>query len=730
MSGPSLDEHRTPVWSATDLIGTAVARQRDALLHVGPAVSEYVHPTVGSLVNDLVDRIRVRPFRLAVIGQTKAGKSSFLNALARQPGLLPTDVNPWTAVVTRVHFNHPSGRSAGGTFRFFSESEWQALGEGGQLRRLQAQLLPELDIDTFQAQVAALRERAAERLGADFRQLLGLEHDYAAVTPELVTRYVADQDSASGPVFSDITRDAELFRDGGSFALPMTLVDTPGTNDPFLVREEITLSCLDEMDAAVVLLSARQAYSRADLALLRFMRGLRRDRLLVVINRMDELEQPAEQASVVTRHVARLIEDDFGESVPVLTTSARWALDAEACGVAGLPAMLSEKLAAQLVAARVATSAEIARWRSADLAGLDLAGVRAAVRRAAGFGAVEEALDRLIASSGVGQFVQQAAATLVTVAEQQEALARRDLANLEGSLKGAHSEILSGSFELDRLGVAVNRLDVTMSKLDRIAAERTAEIETVQRAGLDRLRAEIDKTVAAFMDRERAAIVFTLDQQAGSKPVRYDVSRLRKEVEQVFLSEYRALYHHIVNIQLAASQHFRRLVNDELPSTNLDVHVNVISSSFTYPSLAALARLGTFDIDPKLWARWRRAKKSLREAVTAFEDILRSEFEVIGTELVAAAEREILGPASDLQRRLNLTIMDAMHSARQRRADMLRELETIRMRREPLMQERLLEEQLTHMTAARERLRKVDGLVRILKAASEPRFDEAHAAAE
>jgi len=49
----------------------------------------------------LLDRLACR---IGVIGQVKAGKSSLINALMGKPGLLPTDVNPWTTAVTRIHF--------------------------------------------------------------------------------------------------------------------------------------------------------------------------------------------------------------------------------------------------------------------------------------------------------------------------------------------------------------------------------------------------------------------------------------------------------------------------------------------------------------------------------------------------------------------------------------------------------------------------------------------------
>ena len=40
---------------------------------------------------------------VTIIGQIKSGKTSLVNALIGAPDLLPTDVNPWTSVVTSLH---------------------------------------------------------------------------------------------------------------------------------------------------------------------------------------------------------------------------------------------------------------------------------------------------------------------------------------------------------------------------------------------------------------------------------------------------------------------------------------------------------------------------------------------------------------------------------------------------------------------------------------------------
>ena len=56
------------------------------------------------------------------------------------PGLLPTDVNPWTSVVTSLHINTPSPElNVKAKFKFFDNAEWEKLvSNGGRIGQLAA----------------------------------------------------------------------------------------------------------------------------------------------------------------------------------------------------------------------------------------------------------------------------------------------------------------------------------------------------------------------------------------------------------------------------------------------------------------------------------------------------------------------------------------------------------------------------------------------------------------
>jgi hypothetical protein len=75
------------------------------------------------------------------------------------------------------------------------------------------------ELETVRAQLEEMREKSRQRLGKSFELLLGQQHDYGYVDPELVERYVClgddvdpvhEPDNGQGR-FADITKSAELF---------------------------------------------------------------------------------------------------------------------------------------------------------------------------------------------------------------------------------------------------------------------------------------------------------------------------------------------------------------------------------------------------------------------------------------------------------------------------------------------------------------------------------------
>src|SRR5262249_10360442 len=279
---------------------------------------------------------------VAFVGQVKAGKSTLINVLVEKQDLLPSDINPWTTVITRLHFGVPDMPQSGAAFTFFNQDEWRHLSIGGRTRELTERLFPDFDWQALNRQVEDMQERARRKLGPRFKELLGTQHVFPAVEPGLLNRYVGAGDplaespaAGSDGEYADITKLADVFLDLGAFSFPTILIDTPGVNDPFLVRDEITRQNLETADICVIVLTARQPLSMADLGLIRTLRGLKKDRLIVFVNNIDQVGGGEEVLQGVRRRISATLNQEFPPTqIPIVPGSAIWARKALSAGPA------------------------------------------------------------------------------------------------------------------------------------------------------------------------------------------------------------------------------------------------------------------------------------------------------------------------------------------------------------------------------------------------------------
>ena len=77
------------------------------------------------------------------------------------------------------------------------------------------------------------------------------------------------------------------------------------------MRDTITRRTLDDPDVVVCLVSALQPLSAANLALLRLLSGLQTSKIVVFINRVDQLDDPAVDGSAVKSAVERRLRLEF-----------------------------------------------------------------------------------------------------------------------------------------------------------------------------------------------------------------------------------------------------------------------------------------------------------------------------------------------------------------------------------------------------------------------------------
>ena len=308
---------------------------------------EEVIDDLGTLGGDTIEptlrklRRQVREFEPSVtmIGQVKAGKTSLVNAMVGRPEFLPADINPWTSVVTSLHMTPAASHAAQkASFKFFSEEEWNhLLSRGGRMGELAERAGADKELEKVRRQLEEMREKSRQRLGRKFEMLLGQEHEYGYVDEELVQRYVClgddvEADEAEDPSdytqgrFADITKSADLFLGQPELPTRLCIRDTPGVNDTFMVREQITINAIRQSRLCVVVLSAHQALSTVDLALIRLISNIRSREVIIFVNRIDELTDPAREIPEIRASIQSVLKEHKGPTdAQIIFGSAFWA---------------------------------------------------------------------------------------------------------------------------------------------------------------------------------------------------------------------------------------------------------------------------------------------------------------------------------------------------------------------------------------------------------------------
>lgn len=288
-----------------------------------------VPPESVTRVTEMRGEVETFNVRVSMVGQVKAGKTALTNAMIGRPNLLPSDVNPWTSVITSVHMNTPQPLGKNAVFSFFTTQQWdQMVDAGGHLGEMARRANYDDEVTELRTQVELMQRRTKARLGRNFNLLLDGYHSFLGFTPEMIKKYVClgEEDDAADGRYADITKSADIYIENDDYVLPTVMCDTPGVNDPFLLREAVTLENLSDTDICVVVLSAHQAFSTVDIGLLRILMALKHEQLVLFVNRIDELPNPDAQIQEIDGYIRELLtSQNLPADLPIVFGSAAWA---------------------------------------------------------------------------------------------------------------------------------------------------------------------------------------------------------------------------------------------------------------------------------------------------------------------------------------------------------------------------------------------------------------------
>ncbi|MEO0702145.1 MAG: dynamin family protein [Pseudomonadota bacterium] len=576
---------------------------------------------------------------ITMIGQVKAGKTSLVNAMVGWPGLLPADVNPWTSVITSLHISPEAVTGNRASFKFFEGEEWDRLVErGGRIGELAGRAGAEDELQKLTEQTLEMREKSRRRLGDKFELLLGQEHNYGYVDQELVERYVClgddfetDTDTSNSQGrFADITKSADLFLQRPEFPIDFCIRDTPGVNDTFMMREQITIRAIRESRICVVVLSAHQALSTVDLALIRLISNIPTREVMIFVNRIDELSDPATQVPEIEQSIRETLQEHKGPATAeILFGSALWAnhvLDPNAGELSEASAAALENWADdRLEDGGNKSDAEVA-W---ELSGVPAVYAALAARIDAGIG--EEAVTK--AAKGAMNLVSSITTSehIVAMRLSDEAIAPLDRSEVPAEFNAIEArcmELLQQSFN-----------DVLY------------DFET-----------RLERSHKGFLDRATGSLIAHLEKNGETDVWHYDATGLRVLLRTAFQVFSRNAQSTSQKVFLQAAAEIRDIYLRAFNVPDDTFRLEAPPAPYV-PSPVLLGQTIALDLGKGWWNRWWQRRKGYRNYAVAFAEMIESETRPIldglkaeHAQSVSEDAREVLQEFLENQREILLNL--------------------------------------------------------------------------
>jgi signal recognition particle receptor subunit beta len=244
----------------------------------------------------ILDKVNGDTLTIGIIGQMKSGKSTFLNALLFKDALLPAASKPMTAALSLITYREQKELSA----EFYSAEEWEgitrtaALQEDSPKAKAARELL-EKSRGLGNQLASLLGQRQSAGL-EDLREYVGFDGKYMAIT-KAVTIYYPDPQLRG-----------------------VRIVDTPGTNDPVVSREQRTLDFLSTADVVILLLYAERPFDEEDREILfEKIKNVGVGKIIIAVNKYDIKFKDGELLENIQAYVKKQITKNVFElNDPVL----------------------------------------------------------------------------------------------------------------------------------------------------------------------------------------------------------------------------------------------------------------------------------------------------------------------------------------------------------------------------------------------------------------------------
>jgi hypothetical protein len=398
----------------------------------------------------------------------------------------------------------------------------------------------------------------------------------------------------------------------------------------------------------VFVVSALQPLSAGDIAMLRLLNGLYKDRIVVFINRIDQLPNPASDAAAVRAIIDKRLRVEFPAlQIPIVCGSARLA---------------SLRLESDRADRAVRHPSRAIAVRNATLqAMLEAPGDRLSDERpraptihmSSGVSEVSAAITKLMCTSGIAMLLRQIAVCLAELVRTSEVTNRAELESIDALVEARHQEsaalrrrIEQEQASLASFGERADQLQASLQEVEAHFKELVASVTEV-------LRHRLGDLVREFAEKESGALRAALQERPRQAVWRCDIMPLRHELEAAYLAACEQATADLDRIEQFLYPQLKRIVASLLPAYNGSLLEVPAWPQGVMPSVTALGDKVTMDLGTSWWSRWFAGRRAAEERAVHLRYLIEEDFLKIGDELVEEAEAYLCERVDYVMRRVN-----------------------------------------------------------------------------
>ncbi len=261
-------------------------------------------------IEDKKQQLEDEHFFVSFTGQIKSGKSTLINAFLFGDEIIPTDDTPHTAKITIIKYGLTPKLEA----TLYNKNEWEELKSNSEFYN--KFLKP--DIEKSISNGVYIDELI-------YNSPKILKENSLTNLREYVAR---------GGKYTPFVNSVTIYYPN-EILKEITIVDTPGTNDPNQLRDRVAKEWVHKTDANIYITYANQAMDRVDIEFIdKFLLGVPKEQKITVINKIDTINS----RDGLNEYIDELFSNEELKRREILTTKENLVL------LSGLGALIDKML--------------------------------------------------------------------------------------------------------------------------------------------------------------------------------------------------------------------------------------------------------------------------------------------------------------------------------------------------------------------------------------------------